>query len=464
MKTKTVKNIFLCTLILVIVSGCKKDFLEKKASTQITNPTTLDDFESLLEYNFIPFTSGLNLLGSDEYSYKSYDLWLSAPTATERNSYIWEKDIFGGERAKDSWNAPYLTIFYANNVIKGISNVTVSDFNRNRWNEIKGWALFLRANAYHDLIRTFANTYDPNTSGTDPGVPLRLDPSIGVILPRASVKEVYDRIISDLNDAETLLPQNLPPTKRNHPSKVAANGLLSRVYLNMRDYEKAEESADRCLGQYSTLIDFNTLSKSADYPFTSNHAELIHLTIAENYSAYFDGLFNMATVVSKDLIDLYETEDLRLAIYFRKEADDSYSLKGNMSGLEYYPYPFVGLATDEIYLIKSECAARRNDITTAMSYLNKLLINRFPTSQFTPVNVSNSVDALNAVLLERRKELPFRGSRWDDLRRLNKEGRNIILTRELNGKIYTLAPDSKKYVYPIPDDEINLSGIQQNER
>jgi hypothetical protein len=68
-------------------------------------------------------------------------------------------------------------------------------------------------------------------------------------------------------------------------------------------------------------------------------------------------------------------------------------------------------------------------------------------------------------LLERRKELCFRGLRWQDLRRLNKEPEYAkTLTRKIDGITYTLPPNDPKYVFPIPPNVIALSGMQQNPR
>jgi hypothetical protein len=67
-------------------------------------------------------------------------------------------------------------------------------------------------------------------------------------------------------------------------------------------------------------------------------------------------------------------------------------------------------------------------------------------------------------LLERRRELLFRGLRFTDLLRLNKEGYQIALLRNLNGQQYALPPNSPLYVLPIPPDEIALTGEEQNPR
>ncbi|HEY0177744.1 MAG TPA: RagB/SusD family nutrient uptake outer membrane protein, partial [Pedobacter sp.] len=71
---------------------------------------------------------------------------------------------------------------------------------------------------------------------------------------------------------------------------------------------------------------------------------------------------------------------------------------------------------------------------------------------------------LRIVLQERRKELIMRGIRWMDIKRLNKEGANITLTRKLNGNVYTLPANDLRFALPIPDDVIAFSGMKQNLR
>jgi hypothetical protein len=100
-----------------------------------------------------------------------------------------------------------------------------------------------------------------------------------------------------------------------------------------------------------------------------------------------------------------------------------------------------------------------------MNNLNALLVKRWKTGTFIPLTASNTDDALNKILLERRKELCFRGIRWSDLKRLNKDLKySKTLVRVLNGQTYTLLPNDPKYVLPIPDNEIRVSGIEQNLR
>ncbi|MNL77641.1 hypothetical protein D3C87_2038720 [compost metagenome] len=69
------------------------------------------------------------------------------------------------------------------------------------------------------------------------------------------------------------------------------------------------------------------------------------------------------------------------------------------------------------------------------------------------------------ILEQRRKELIFRGRRWADLKRLNKEPRFAKkIVRVLDGETYSLEPNSLKYAIKIPQIVIEQSGITQNIR
>jgi hypothetical protein len=119
-----------------------------------------------------------------------------------------------------------------------------------------------------------------------------------------------------------------------------------------------------------------------------------------------------------------------------------------------------------MYLIRSECNARLGNVQTAINDLNSLLINRYKKGSYVPYTTALSGGQLLTVILnERIKELYYRGLRWTDLRRLNLDDRfKVTLNRSVNGNNYSLPPNDPRYAYPIPDQEIQLSGIQQNQR
>lgn len=459
-------SINIIAILSFFLISCKKDFLERKPSTNILHPTTLEEFQSLLENHLvINGTSGLGVLAGEDYTYASREIWLSNRTATERNSFIWAKDLYEGEPS-DDWSMPYTTIFYANCVLDGLKNITVTERNRAQFNLVKGWALFVRGFAYFDLVNSFGRFYTPATAESDLGVPLRLNPSVDEVLPRATVSENYKQILNDLKYSSQLLPQTFPTLNRNRPSNVASHALLSRVYLFRGEYGNAELHADSALTLYDRLIDYNTLDKTSVTPFSTTNVELIYWRYATTKAAYAaSGRYSQ---ISPELIGLYTPNDLRPSVFFAKQGDGSFVPKRGYQGVG--NQPFMGLATNELYLIKAECLARRGQYIESMNWLNKLLIKRWnPNANSVPnpyqnIEASSASEALGKILLERRKELVWRGIRWEDIKRLNRDGANIVLKRNLGVQEFTLQPNSPLYIFPIPNEEIMFSGIKQNER
>jgi len=72
---------------------------------------------------------------------------------------------------------------------------------------------------------------------------------------------------------------------------------------------------------------------------------------------------------------------------------------------------------------------------------------------------------LRIILEERRKELIFRGLRWPDLKRLNKDSKfQVSLMRDFNGERYMLSPNSLNYGILLPQSAITVGGLIQNKR
>ncbi len=442
---------FLLLIMSLNLTACKDSFLDVKPSTDIVSPKTLDDFQQMLDYPRINQTSALPFLASDEYSIPEEKDWL-AQSNLERNVYIWSDDRYGGQTSIEDFNYPYESIFYANSVIAGMENLREKLSDRKKYNHILGQAYFTRAFACFDLVKSFAAPYDSVLAQQELGIALKRSPNIDEVVEKSTIQENYDQILSDLNRAISLLDAPIT-ANRNRANKPSAYALTARIYLSMRDYESAEKYADSCLAMYDKLIDYNTVSLTAAAPFTlGNEESMLYSTVGRNYSlVLYASTQNMS--IDTDLYNLYTDNDLRKFIFFSKNAANGLiKTKRGYSGSSRFPYS--GLATDEIYLIKAECAARKNELYTCKDYLFKLLSKRYKTGTFTMDNFSTQDEALKKVLTERRKELVWRaGLRWDDIRRLNKEGANISLSRTLGGRNYLLEAGSPRFIFPIPRNE-----------
>lgn len=456
---RSIIYIFLAAILLI--AACKKGFLDQRPDKALLVPQTLADFRALLDnINIFNRTPGLTGI-ADGDSYTPDAGWKAWAQDAERNSYTWAPDIFVNSTATD-WALPYQQVFYANVVLDGLQNLPPDQQATAGYLEIKGIALFNRAFAYFSLAQQFAPTYNEASAATDPGLPLRLTADVTRREQRSSVRDTYALIFSDLAAARGMLP--LRSDYRTRPTLAALYALLARIDLSVQDYEKAGRYADSCLQLRPALLDYNTLSAAATRPFppalpNGSNEEVIWYSAAVAYS--------FATSASQTLTDSvlyrsYAPDDLRGTVLFRTMPGSNGKFKGSYTGA--IPL-FTGLATDEMYLIRAECRARKGDVNGAMADLSTLLQKRWRTSTYTSRATSSQDDALGMVLQERRKELTGRNQRWSDLRRLNSDPRfRVTLNRSIDGVAYTLEPLSPRYVYPIPPDELKLNPLVQNPR
>jgi hypothetical protein len=453
--------ILVLLVVGLLVGGCRKTFLAQKPSTDLLVPNSLNVLQELLDNTQVMNISpALGEVSADNY-YLLYATWVALDTK-EYNAYIWAPDLYDGQGLVSDWDIPYQQVFYANTVLQGLAGIQPDSTYQAEWNMLEGWALFSRAFAFYNITQLFAKPYDSVTAVADLGIPIRLSPDINVKTTRASMQDSYTQILSDLQAAEGLLPAAIQVSNLNRPCKLAAQALFARVYLSVRDYADARKYADSVLQTYPYLLDYNSLGLGGFIPFQQNMPEVLYQSNfpQPGNGNILEGLICPGCVVDSNLIASYDSTDLRLSLYYLQEGSDTFSLKGSYSGTL---FPFSGLATDELYLIRAECSARAGQTTNALNDLDSLLTHRWKTGTFTPYPITSAAEALDTILVERRKELVFRGLRWSDLRRLNREGRNITLTRNLKGVIYTLLPsDSNLYTLPIPPDVIQFSHIQQN--
>ena len=226
----------------------------------------------------------------------------------------------------------------------------------------------------------------------------------------------------------------------------------------MGDNEKALTYALEALSLQNSLINFNTLNVSASYPISNMNVEVLLRAIMRN-----SGPIRFAVAkVPLSLYQSYQANDLRKAAFFRVSTNGDITFKGNYTGSS--AGKMTGITMDELYLIAAESYARTNDIAHAIDMLNSLLITRWKTGTFVPFSASTKEEALQIIKEERRKELLFRGIRWADIKRYNRDGDAITLTRTIGGQTYTLPPNDPRYAIAIPEDIIALTGMPQNPR
>lgn len=333
----------------------------------------------------------------------------------------------------------YNTIFYSNHVI---NNATTIEGDVLAKNQLLSEAYALRAMTYFELVNLYAKPYNKATASTDAAVPITTEYDSEKKYPVKTVQEVYNLILSDIEQAEALENMKQQAVGYNYRfSDIAIKALKSRVYLYQHEWQKAIDEANKALAIKSSIQDLN--SNSTIMPSEYNSVESI---LALETVASFDMVNNAR--IATDLISAYDkTTDLRFALYFSPNTDGSY--RSNKSADSKFKSSY---RIAELYLTTAECLVQLDELEAAKQKLIDFTKNRYTAvgwaAYTTKVNALNTADLLTEILEERRREFAIEGYRWNDLRRTTQQA----LTKNFNGKNYTLTKNDSRYVIPFPKD------------
>lgn len=447
----------LITIIIISIQLSCRKYLDEKSDATLIVPSTLSDFQNLMDdattmnYNSPSFgVSSADDYFIDNVAYNAKSIFLQKVYKWLPHPYNYQND----------WAQSYRAIYVSNLCLERIPFVTREASNSTEWDKMKGSALFYKAFYHLELAWLFAKAYDETKAEIEPGIVLRQSTDFLVTSVRASVAETYAKVLEDGMEAARLLPDN--PSIATRPSRCAAYGLLARTYLSMRQYDSAGKYANLALQIKNSLLNYNDaslVSAAASNPFKLFNREVIFHTTMNTQVPLYSPTGGPARI-DTTLYASYHVNDIRRKAFFTA-ISGYHRFKGSYSGTA--SRLFSGIAVDELLLMRAECLARTNAKTLALEDLNLLLQQRYAPANFIPVTAATSEEALEIILLERRKELMFRGSlRWMDVKRLNKEGRDIEMKRKVMNEIFTLPSNDNRFALQIPNDVIIASGIQQN--
>ncbi|MDI3320837.1 RagB/SusD family nutrient uptake outer membrane protein [Pinibacter soli] len=386
--------------------------------------------------------------------------------------------------SSDFYRGSYQVIVGTNLVLEGIVKMEKDGFaslsasDKNKFLYAKGENLFLRALTYFNLIRVYGKPYYQDAA-TSSGVPLKKTSSVKDNPAPSTVKETYDFIINDLQQAAQLM--KAPVTKSNAFSNTAAAwSLLSRVYLYMGGSVASPDANFNRLGvTYSDSVTNQTGAKYAllhgqDYykmfgddsdgslgktNFSGNKEIIFAQDNATGSSAgsYIGMIFNTdvingstATYIpSSDFKSLIVANDIR-ATFLKKNENTGYVettkyLSVTYQTITYAPQIYFRLG--EVYLNRAEANAKLGNYQAAKDDLKAIHTRAgLPASDID--NVANQ-NLLAAILKERRIELAFEGHASFDYFR-----NGLPMTRtaaDNNGQAVTIQPTDPKVVFTIPN-------------
>lgn len=452
---------FSLALLLVLQTGCSKNWLDIKPEKSQAIPSKLSDYAALLN-NTAQVNSNLPAFGelAGDGHYVTDAIFAATTNAPALNAYTWSQQTV--LQTIQAYNDVYTRIFFINVVLDGLDKLSVvTEPERKEQAALRARALFHKAYTYYWLSQLYAQPYNAATAATDQGIIEQNNIDFKENTRRLTVAETYKAITDMLKEALPALP-----VKAQHvtqPAQPAAHALLARVYLIMKQYDDAIKHATDGLDIYPTLLDFSKLPTTMFFVGAFNAEVLYH---DEMSSAEMNNLHSSNSLVEPALYNSIAAEDLRKVIFFsRNTTSGNITFKGNYNNSNWQL--FGGIANDEVYLIRAEAFARTNNVTDAMKDLNDLLRTRWQkdgdgNTLYTDLAAADAAEALELILEERKKELAYRGLRWMDLRRLNQDPSTAItITRTVGGNTYTLEPNNYRYTFPLAINVLELGGHKQ---
>jgi len=420
------------------------------------------------------------------------------------------------------WTIFYKQIMMANSIINKVPADTEDPIAKG----YLGQALAIRAYDYFNLVQLFQFTYNGHQS--DPAVPIvKNDTPLEQINnnPRATVQQVYDLILSDLNAAIPML-EGVSRTDKSSINQSVAYGLRARVNLVMQNWSDAATDAELALSAsgeqpFSRVAVSEPTFESANaagvlwgIPITQED-EVVQTGIC-NYTSMFTSLCfgygGYTTIVGtwkKINVHLYNqigendvrkgwwidenyesplfntwkangtTDELFLAWMGEpfNEADGPYWAQIGMdpyTNVKFGPEnknpldannstDFMLMRAEEMILIQAEAKAMGGSLGDGKSILEN-----FVTTYRDPDYVSTAASAeelQNEVWLQRRIEFWGEGISWFDVMRLKKP-----VIRKENGvtnfgalAIFNIPAETSYMLWPIPQSEIQANtGIPES--
>jgi hypothetical protein len=496
-KIKTSAMIFISVLATGLFS-CQTDLLDLTPRTQIAESVAFDTpsrVELQVNNMYAQVKSGQFLGGRYQiYGDIRANDFANRTTNGVTGYLVWQHTLT--EQSQNDvvnlWDAAYNAINQINIVLDGL------DANQDKFSgalflqadpdytnvtavRYRAEGRYLRALSYHSLLQLYARPYiDGN--GSRPGLPLRLKGEKDLLdndLARATVAEVYEQIIADLDFAEANLPltygtASLRTTRAHRNSAIA---LKTRVYLTMGNYPAVITEANKIVTaaapftastgvahalQASIVTTFappqETTETILGFPFTAQNAPGTQNQLGFYYRASGaaapnagggEYALNPTGIIAANAN--FPASDARRGFFYLFPTTGTTTYLGKYpSGTPYLDKAHVQRYS-EVLLNLSEALARTNGGVDARSLDLLNAVRKRSDAAFTWAPADNTA-LIEAILLERRIEFIGEGLRNSDIMRLNG-------TFPAKASVPALAPASNVYVWPIPATELQTNAL-----
>lgn len=375
------------------------------------------------------------------------------------------------------WSKMYNNIANVNSILKDVDN-DASLFSGNEGNILKAEALAMRAFMHFDLLRMFAPRYQGNEDKI--AIPY-VESYERARYPHLAEKYVVEKILSDLNNAESLFKDANDPimTERtlvySGKGKFLANrqyrfnywsviALKARIYLYLGDTENALAMANKVIEESPFTWVEETDISSGDRIFIPEMILGLNVPkLANYYESYFtsekysltDGWGNYGQSVFEDGNDYRYLYLLTNNKAKNKVISCKYDQEvGSSKPMLKETVPLLRLG--EMYLIAAECQATTNP-EESIRLLRELRLHRGYLSADRDITDGSSADEINGYIRkEMRKELYAEGQMFFYYKRLD-SATEPDFNPWWSGA--TTAMKTEYYTFYLPESEVEYGNI-----
>jgi starch-binding outer membrane protein, SusD/RagB family len=473
----TIKKITYLLVGIILLSSCSKDYLSTKPSSSTATPTIFETTKNAaLAVNGINVLMTTQLLGTQGFNGEGtiklyYGIYPGNNTSI--NLPGWASIINGTFRENVSsiylyypWYYYYMLIGNANAIITNIDNATGPDSEKQF---IKAQALTFRAYSYFMLSQIYCNRWKDSNNGASAGLVLRTDTSTDE-MPLSTLKETYERVYKDLDDAIALFAQSGKSRNNNYdPDKNVAYAIYARAAITRADYAKASAMAVSARNGYPLMSNndyksgFNTPNSEWIWSSYGAADETLYYYSYFAYMAYNgngSAVRSTPKCISKELFNKIPNGDVRKSLFLdptgytyttstgQAASNTALAAKARLMFPDIYPtatiyaymqfkvsatdLPGVGnlnhFRSSEMYLIEAEAKYFLNDATGAQDALIALNKNSGRNPVYTCT--ATGTNLLDEIKLYRSIELWGEGFDWFDLKRW---GDSVNRTSTANG-------------------------------
>ena len=343
-------------------------------------------------------------------------------------------------------------------------------------NQIKAEALTIRAYIHFLLSQIYTQNYDYSADASHLGI-VYSKASLNEKLTypaRETVANTYAFIIDDITAALNLYSDTalLSGPSHSYFNKISAKALLARVYLFKKDWKNAYDTAnDIIVNSGVTLVNSDNYVAQWEQPDLPVSEILLEFSIPRNEdgttSASLSATYGYTSLTSygsyaasEDLVNLYESTDIRKQLFLTKSIPTIVNLQTvprnyNFTKKFQNNPGYVAFRLSEQFLIRAEAAIGLDNPDQAREDINTIRARAKATLLTDNSNISE------ALFLERRKEFCFEGHLFFDIARTK---RDVSRNDGCISLVCSINYPSLKYVLPIPRRNISLnSNLKQNE-